>query len=263
MTIFLALLALAALLAVALFAGAWFFQELLLFAPERLPAYYRFDLPDVEEVPIEVPGAVLSALHLRLPDPKGIVFYLHGNAGSLAGWFADANFYRKCNFDLFMLDYRGYGKSTGRVRSEEELRSDVDAAWRGVAPQYAGKRIAFVGRSLGTALAARLAAKYRPDLTVLISPYWSIPDLARIHYPFVPGALLRYHLETFRDIARIQGLVLLIHGDRDALIPISHSERLQALAPSAQLVRAAGAAHNDIEDHPACTRAIETALARL
>ena len=89
---------------------------------------------------IDVTGARLSALHLRLPDPQGVVFFLHGNNGNLATWFVNADFYRAANYDLFMLDYRGYGKSSGRIESEEQLRADVLAAWRSVAGRYLGKR---------------------------------------------------------------------------------------------------------------------------
>jgi pimeloyl-ACP methyl ester carboxylesterase len=253
-----------ALLALALLGAAVYrWQELLLFAPEPLAPGHVFALPQVSEESVEVEGARLSALHLRLPEPRGVVFYLHGNAGNLESWFVNADLYRRANFDLFMIDYRGYGKSTGRIRSEAQLRADVAAAWRQVAPQYAGRRRVFLGRSLGTALAAGLAAQEQPDLTILVSSYWSMTELARLHYPLLPAALLRYRLQTGADIGRISGPVLLLHGERDALIPIAHSERLQAAARNARLVPIAGAAHNDLQDFPAYGAAIAAALAQL
>ena len=238
-------------------------QEALLFYPERLPAGYAFSVPDAEEVRIEVDGATLSALHLELPHPKGVVFFLHGNAGSLASWFVNAWFYRQVNFDLFMLDYRGYGKSTGRIQSEAQLRRDVMAAWLQIAPRYRGLRTVVYGRSLGTALATGLAAQIQPDLTILVSPYWSMVEIARLHYPLLPTALLRYRLPTFRDLARIQGPVLLLHGDRDPLIPFDHSVRLLAVNPNAQLVRVEGAAHGDLQEHDQYMKAIADRLAQL
>lgn len=108
----------------------WFQQEQLLFAPTVLPADHSWALArDVNEVVIDVPGARLSALHLRLPNPKGVVFFLHGNGGSLENWFVNPSFYRRANYDLFMFDYRGFGKSTGQIESEAQLRADVRAAW--------------------------------------------------------------------------------------------------------------------------------------
>jgi pimeloyl-ACP methyl ester carboxylesterase len=238
-------------------------QEALLFYPEPLPADEPFGLPDVEEVGIEVDGARLSALHLKLPHPKGVVFFLHGNAGNLASWFVNTRFYRDANFDLFMLDYRGYGKSTGRIQSEAQLHDDVATAWQQIAARYQGLRKVIFGRSLGSALAARLSARIKPDLTVLVSPYWSVAELARRHYPLLPAFLLRYPLKTFQDIVQIQGPILLVHGELDRLIPIDHSVRLQAIARNAQLVRIERAAHNDLQDFGSYTQAIAAGLARL
>ncbi|SPE19945.1 Hydrolase with alpha/beta fold [Burkholderiales bacterium] len=253
---------------VALVAVLYWRQGTLLFFPEPLAPDYRFNLPGVAEAPLAVDGAVLSALHLRLPDPKGIVFLLHGNAGNLANWFAGrefegTDFYRRANFDLFMIDYRGYGKSSGRIRSEAQLHGDVAAAWEQVAPLYQGRRKVIFGRSLGTALAAGLAARVRPDLTVLASAYWSMVELARIYYPLAPRFLMRYRLETFRDIANIDGPVLLLHGDQDELIPVTHSVRLQAVARAAQLVRIAGASHSNLDDFTRYREALSDSLARL
>ena len=247
----------------AFLAGIYWRQERLIFHPQPLPASYAFDLPDTVERSVAVDGAVLSALHLRLPDPKGIVFYLHGNAGNLVDWFADTSLYRHANFDLFMLDYRGYGKSTGRIRSEAQLRADAATAWQQIAAQYEGRRKVIVGRSLGSALAAQLAAETNPDLTVLISPYWSMTELARLHFPLAPRGLLRYRLETFRDVARIDGPLLLVHGGRDTLIPFTHSVRLQAVARAAQFVGISRAAHDDPEEFAEYRRAFSECLAKL
>lgn len=249
------------LLYVAVLAALWWGQERLLFHPEPLPADHRFALPaDVHERVVDVPGARLSALHLQLPAPKGLVFYLHGNAGNLDSWFVNADFYRRAGFDLFMIDYRGYGKSSGRIASQAELEADVRAAWAAVAPRYAGKRVVLFGRSLGSGLAAGLAAELQPDLTVLVSPYASLRALATEHYPWVPGALLRYPLATDTLLPRVHTPVLLVHGDRDTLIPPRHSERLARLAPQARLLRVAGAGHNDVHGFDSYLRGLRAAL---
>jgi pimeloyl-ACP methyl ester carboxylesterase len=240
------LLGVAAIYGAALLA-LWWGQEGLLFHPQVLPATHRFDRgDDVHETWIDVPGARLNALHLRLPEPQGVVFFLHGNAGSLDNWFVNAGFYRQANFDLFMIDYRDFGQSTGRIQSQAQLEADVLAAWAQVAPRYAGRKRVIFGRSLGTGLAAGLAAQVQPELTVLVSPYESMQALAREHYPWVPGALLRYPLRTDLALARVLGPVLLAHGGRDTLIPPSHSQALSREAPQAQLLIVPEAGHNDI-----------------
>ena len=259
-------------LGAAVFSVLWWGQESLLFHPEPLPPDHRFSAaPDVHEVFIEVPGARLNALHLRLPKPRGLVFYLHGNAGNLDNWFVNPDFYRALNMDLFMIDYRGFGKSSGRIAGEAQLLADARAAWQSVAPQYAGRPVVVLGRSLGTGVAAQLAASLppgdRPDLLLLVSPYLSLQALAAQHYPWVPAGLLRYPLRT--DLAFEGGLadartrVVLVHGEQDALIPLRHSEALAALLPRAELHRIAGAAHADLQAFPAYLEAIRRAIQAL
>lgn len=256
-----------AAVAVAMYLGLlallWWGQEKLLFHPHPLPAEHRFRVDsDVHEAWVDVPGARLHALHLRLPNPRGVVFFLHGNAGNLDSWFSDADFYRRENMDLFMLDYRGYGKSSGRIASQEQLLADVRAAWAHVQPLYAGKRRVIYGRSLGSGLAAMLAAEVQPELTVLVSPYFSMGELAREHYPWVPSALLRYPLATHEALARVQGPVLLAHGGRDTLIPPTHSQRLHQVAPHASLLHLPEGGHNDLHLLPAYAEGLSAALQR-
>ena len=259
-----ALLAYAAVIALL----AWQ-QEALLFQPQKLPADYAFKAgADVQESWVDVPGARLSALHLQLPKPDGVVFFLHGNGGNLADWFVNVDFYRRLNLDLYMIDYRGYGKSSGHIESQAQLMADVRTAWLGIAPRYAGLRRVLFGRSLGTGLAAELAAslssnqaaELQPDLTVLASPYTSMVALAQEHYPWVPAAVLRYPLRTDEALPRVRGSVLLLHGERDTLIAPVHSQRLLRLAPAARLVIVPGAAHNDLQRFGAYSNALAVAL---
>ena len=262
------LLSLAALAYIGAIGWLYFKQEALLFAPVVLPADHLFTLgDDVKELQVEVAGARLSALHLQNPRPRGVVFFLHGNGGNLDNWFVNIDFYRRANFDLFMIDYRGYGKSSGRIQSQAQLHADVSAAWAGVAPQYAGRKVVIYGRSLGSGLAASLAmdmsTSRAPDLTVLVSSYTSMAALAAEHYRWVPQWLLRYPMRTDRLIGRIGGPVLLIHGDKDPLISPGHSEALKALAPGATLTRISGAAHNDLQAFDTYLDAFASALRAL
>ncbi len=262
----------AACFALAIYAAAlgwlWFQQERLLFAPTVLPAGLSLvRAPDLHELTIDVPGARLSALHLRLPNPKGVVFFLHGNGGSLENWFVNPAYYRRANYDLFMIDYRGYGKSTGRIESEAQLRADVRAAWATVAPQYTGRKVVIYGRSLGSGLAAGLSAELSPsrapDLTVLVSPYTSMAALTAEHYRWVPQLLLRYPLRTDQLVGRIHSPLLLIHGELDPLIAPHHSDALKLLAPHATVLRIAGAGHNDLQEFDAYLDGYALALAAL
>ena len=172
----------------AIYAGAvgwlYFRQERRLFEPDKLPVDEPICTdPDTREFFVEVPGARLSVAHLARPDPRGVFFFLHGNSGNLKKWFVELDAFRQANFDVVMFDYRGFGKSTSEIESEEQLRADVMAVWQHFAPMYEGKRVVISGQSLGTGLAAGLAAQLcaqgrAPDLTLLVSPYSSMRALA-------------------------------------------------------------------------------------
>ena len=259
----------ALLLYAALLAWLYWRQESLLFFPDPLPATYKLaDAPDIHEHMVDVPGARLSVLQLKLPNPKGVVFYLHGNGGNLASWFTNADFYRQANFDLVMLDYRGYGKSSGRIESLAQLRGDVRTVWNRFATAYRDKRIVVFGRSLGTGLAADLSSQLKvegrqADLTVLVSPYASLRQLTAEFYPFVPSLLLRYPLDNTEHLPKVGGPIYLLHGERDELIKVTHARQLHALVPAARLLVVPEAGHNDIHEFDGYLKPLRAALAQL
>jgi len=244
----------------------WLRQESLLFEPSVLDAAEKLvEDEDVYEQWIDVPGARLSAAQLKRPDPRGVVFFLHGNSGNLRDCLVDLDAFREVNFDVVMFDYRGYGKSSGRIESEQQLRADVLAVWNQFAAQYEGKRVVIAGQSLGTALAAGLGAELcsrgrAPDLTLLVSPYSSMRALAEELYPWVPSRVLRYPLHTAEHAARLSGPLMLIHGDKDELIGIHHSHALRTAVPAAQFHCVEGAGHGDVHKSPSFRKALAGAL---
>jgi uncharacterized protein len=229
-------------------ASLYFYQETLIFPGEKLADdhVFKYDMP-FTELMISVEGATLNALHFRQKNPKGIIFFLHGNAGNLKTWATGMDFYQRVNYDLFMLDYRGYGKSTGNIQSQQQLMDDVRAAWNLIAADYTDKHTVIYGRSLGTALATQLALEVNPSLLVLVSPFTSMTAIAKAQYPFAPSFLLRYPLNTDQIIADVSSKTVFIHGSDDTFIPISHSLALQSIATApTQFLTIDGANHSDI-----------------
>ena len=102
-------------------AAIWGLQENLLFHPEPANPKFKFDLPYTSEVYIDVPDAKLHALYLHQPaaQSKGIVLFLHGNAGNLETWFTHTDFWLSTGYDVLMPDYRGFGKSTGDSKQSQ------------------------------------------------------------------------------------------------------------------------------------------------
>lgn len=262
-------LSLVVLICIGVMALFYLGQEKLIFQGTSLPATHQFNLPDTTEVAIPVAGATLSALHFRQPnreDTKGVIFFLHGNAGNLASWLASVDFYRANKFDLFMIDYRGFGKSTGTIQSEAQLHQDVLAAWQFIAPQYAGKKRVIFSRSLGTTLAAKLATEVNVDWLVMASPFYSLESLRLEYYPLMPAALMRYEFATNVWLPKITSPITILHGDSDALIDFTQAQRLQALMPQAAntvLIKINGGTHLNLQEIPAYGQALAAGLSKL
>jgi pimeloyl-ACP methyl ester carboxylesterase len=264
---FVALALLAAVGYAAVVAALYVGQERLIFPASPLPADYRFRFEQpFREVRVPVPGAELDALHFTQPEPRGLVFFLHGNAGNLSTWTSGVDFYRRVNYDLFIFDYRGYGRSTGRIESEAQLHADVRAAWDLITPGYRRRDLPIViyGRSLGTGLAAALAREVDPALVMLVTPFQSVAAASRRAYPFVPGWALRYPLRTDAVIGSVKSPILLVHGTQDRVIPLSDSEILRTLTRSpTELLVIDGAGHNDIHQFPTYLDGLAAALDRV
>lgn len=260
------LLIVATLLVTFLVALAWLYfrQESLLFFPAPLPVNHQFDLCGVTEEKIEVEGATLSALHYRQPGSaiaKGVIFFLHGNGGNLQNWLTSTEFYQRTGYDVFMMDFRGYGKSTGKIGSEAQLHADILVAWRQIENEYAGRKNVIYGRSLGTGLATSLVAKLATDetgpgllsnapaLMVLVSPYASLQQIGKELYPWVPDFVMRYPMRTDQWLPQVRIPTLILHGARDELIPVSHARQLKAIRPETELVILPEANHNDMHMH--------------
>lgn len=238
-------------------------QEALIFPGSKLPADYRFEFPvPFAEISIPVAGATLNALHFPRPRPRGVIFFLHGNGGNLDGWTENIQYYRQVNYDLFIFDYRGYGKSTGEYRQPAELMADVRAAWQVMRQRCGDIPVVIYGRSLGAALAAELATEVDAELLVLVSAFTSMVAMTRQHYPWVPSSLLRYPLRTDRIIDRSRSPVVLIHGSEDRFIPASHSGELYARLADGRgrMMIIEGAAHNDIHNFEAYLSYLESVL---
>ena len=244
----------------------YFKQENVIFYPEVLPPGFSYSFPGrFEELAWPVEGAVINALHFKAERPKGTVLYFHGNAGSLRSWGEIAPDFTGRGYDVVIPDYRGFGKSTGRIRGETMLLRDAEVAYERIKRICPENRIILYGRSVGTGLAVYLAAANRPRMVILESPYYSFLDLAAHHYPLIPRsllrALLRYPLRTDRWIAKVECPVYLFHGERDEIIPHEASVRLIPLIRSERvLITIPAGGHNDLGEHALYHRQLDRIL---
>ncbi len=167
------------------------------------------------------------------PDERAVFLFLHGNAGNISGRVQSAKLLHDLGLSILIIDYRGYGKSTGTL-SEEGTYVDAMAAWnyltemRGVPAE----KIVIYGRSLGGAVAIWLATRCDPKALIVASSFTSISDMARDMFLGLPlNFLLRYHYNSLERISRIKCPVLVIHSIEDDLIPFKHGKKLYEAAP--------------------------------
>ncbi len=232
----------------------YFLQERIIFYPDKLPGDYRFEFSGkYEEMNIATPdGNTINGLLFKADScPKGLIFFLHGNAGSLAGWGNIAQTFTGLQYDIFMMDYRGFGKSSGKITSEKQFHADVQLAYRQITPKYPEDQVIVMGFSIGTGPAAKLASQNHPSRLVLLAPYYNLPDLARHHLPIIPNFLIKYKFRTNEYLPAIKAPVTVFHGTKDEVIYHESSLKLQKLfKPGDQLILLEGQRHNGITTNP-------------
>lgn len=241
----------------------YLFQENLIFFPEKLSKNFQFHFNQpFEEISIKTQdGVLLNGILFKADNSKGLIFYLHGNAGSLSSWGQVAATYTNLHYDVFMPDYRGYGKSESVISSQEQLFRDVQTAYDTLKTKYAENKIIVLGYSIGTGPAAKLASDNHPRLLILQAPYYSLVDMMKHSYPVIPTFILKYKFETNEFIQKYKMPIVIFHGDEDEVIYYKSSVMLkQYFKPCDTLITLKGQGHNDITDNPEYKTAIENIL---
>ena len=228
----------------------YFYQERMIFYPEVLKPDFKYNFPHrFDEVTWQVDGATLHALHFKADRPKGAILYLRGNAGSLRHWGAIATDFIEHGYDVLIPDYRGSGKSTARITNERTLHQDALVAYKYLQGHYPENQIIIYGRSLGSGLAVYLAASKKPKMLILETAYFSLKDIAKRQFPFVPSFLLKYPLRTDSWISDVSCPIYLFHGTRDEFIPYDSSVRLLPyIKAEHELFTIEGGGHNNLGD---------------
>jgi fermentation-respiration switch protein FrsA (DUF1100 family) len=195
------------------------------------------DLQNVAEMQLTTPdGERLVAWYAAPASGKPTLFYLHGNAGALVHRANRVRLYRQQGYGVFMLAYRGFSGSTGHP-TEANIVADALMAYdtlAGLTPR--DSRIVIYGESLGTGVAVQVAAKRRPDGVVLESPFSSASDVAAHLYPYLPVYwLLKDRFESINYIGEVEAPLLVLHGERDTIVPPGLGHKLFDAAPGPKL----------------------------
>ena len=227
----------------------YFLQEKLIFKPEKLKQDFQFkyDAPFKEYFFDIEPGVRINGLHFYRENPKGLILYFHGNSRSIKGWAKYAKDFYRYNYDVGLVDYRGFGKSTGK-RSEKDMLNDMQFIYDRLKERYSEDYLIIYGRSLGSGFATKLASDNNPRYLILDSPYFNFTRVLERFFPILPiRFVLRFKLRTDKWITKVRCHTYIIHGTKDRLIPIRHSEALQKINPGKiTLIRIHGGGHNNL-----------------
>ena len=208
-----------------------YFQEKVVFLPVILPHDHTYDFEnDFEEYLWDTPfEGKINALHFKIENPKGVIAYFHGNADNLHRWGKIAVDFTKFGYDVLVMDYRGYGKSSG-PRNEEYLYSDAQFFYDFAKENYGENKIIVYGRSLGGAFATKIAGENQPKMVILESTFYNLQDIVN---RWLPGKVtdkvspkMTYHFLSNQNILKVKVPLYHFHGTKDSVVPLKSGKKL-------------------------------------
>lgn len=229
----------------------YFGQDRLIFHPQATTANA---VPGAESVFMQArDGTRLHAWHLA---GSPLVLYFGGNAEDVS-WMLDRAARNTPGTGWLLVDYRGYGGSAG-APSEAALTSDAVQWFDHASQKLKAQRVVVFGRSLGSGVAVQLAAARPVERVILVTPYDSLTNVARHHYPYLPVSwMLKHPFDSLAHAPAIAAPLLCLVAERDQVIPVVHSKRLfEAWKGPKRWVELAGAGHNSTDAVPAFWQAI-------
>jgi len=192
-------------------------------------------------------GETLAGWYIPAPQAKATLLYLHGNGGHIGHRLDPVAVFHSLGLNILIIDYRGYGASSGKP-SEEGTYRDALAAWNYLTQRkdIRPEAIVLFGESLGGSIAAWLAARHRPAGLMIYASFTSVPEMAQQLYPIFPARwLVRYRYDTRAALRQVTCPVLILHSPQDEIIPFSHGQALFAAAREPKKLVELRGGHND------------------
>ena len=228
--------------------GLYIFQEKIIFLPEPLDQDFEYQFESsFDELNFEMEdGAVINGLHSKMETAKGIIVYFHGNADNLSRWGLVVEPFLEYGYEVLVVDYRGYGKSTGK-RTKKSMITDAEQVYAWATEKWSQDEIILYGRSLGSSFASYLAGKYSPKQVILEAPFHSIGDMARrLAWMYPTKGILRYNFNNEQSLRAAKCPITIIHGTDDGIVPLSSGKKLHEAIKSSKLIEIEKGEHNDL-----------------
>ena len=222
---------------------------------------------DFQDVSIATTDGVMLHGWFIAGRSSRVLLFFHGNAGNISHRLDSIAQFLGLGLSVLIIDYRGYGQSTGRT-TEKGIYRDADATWRYLIDDrgMVADDIVIFGRSLGASVASRLASEHQPLALIVESSFTSIPDIAQDLYPWLPVRWLSRLSHATRDYVRdVRCPILIIHSRDDEIIPFRHGEAIFASANEPRTLLTIRGTHNDafLLDERAYVAGLRTFLAGL
>ncbi|MFT6809967.1 MAG: alpha-beta hydrolase superfamily lysophospholipase [Saprospiraceae bacterium] len=210
--------------------GLYFIQDSIIFDAHLLDEDHRFRSGEELKIPV-ANNISLSTYHLPIDNPKGVILYFHGNRGNIRRCIRQIERFAPEGYELYMPDYRGYGKSDGLISNEKDFLQDAQKIYDYIKSRHPENQISIVGYSLGTGPATYISANNTPQELILVAPFISFVDLKNRWSSLIPNFLLKYKLNNRKHILESTCPITILHGTEDEVIPYDSSESLEALDP--------------------------------
>jgi alpha-beta hydrolase superfamily lysophospholipase len=247
--------------------GLYLFQDKFFLHPVALPADYKFQFAiPFEEINVRYNNT--TSFHIiRFKSTsdsikRGAVIYFHGNMENITHYAMFADNFTKLGYDVWMMDYPTFGKSTGTL-NEEMLYTEAMQVYKMVVDSgYAPRNIIIYGKSLGTGIAAQLSSVKKCKRLILESPYYSVENLAsRYAWMYPVQWMIHYKIPAYQYLQKVKAPVTIFHGTNDETIPFSNSEKLQPfLKTGDELIAVEGGGHNNLNDFPLMKQKLDSLL---
>jgi len=180
-------------------------------------------------------------------NAKGTLLFFHGNAGNISHRLDSIAIFHRLELNVFIIDYRGYGQSEGKITEKGTYR-DAEAAWNYLnhTQGISGKEIIIFGRSLGASIASWLAGKHRPAALIIESGFTSVASMGQRFYPFLPVRWLTHiKYDTKKYVKNISCPVMVAHSKHDEIIPYDEGREIFAAAAGEKQFLEMQGGHND------------------